>query len=95
MDFDSGISLKTQYLYAIVFVCRYLDLFWNWISIYLIVMKLIFLGSTFGIIYLMRSRFRKSYNASEDKFPIWYLIVPCAILALVVNHKFTFWEVRS
>jgi ER lumen protein retaining receptor len=89
----AGISLKTQYLYAIVFVCRYLDLFWNWISLYLIVMKLVFLGSTFGIIYMMLSPYRKTYNAAEDKFPLWYLIIPCALLALVVNHKFTFWEV--
>ena len=29
-----GISLKTQQLYALVFVCRYLDLFTNFISLY-------------------------------------------------------------
>ena len=28
-----GISLKTQELYALVFVCRYLDLFTNFISL--------------------------------------------------------------
>lgn len=28
-----GISLKTQELYTLVFVCRYLDLFWNFISL--------------------------------------------------------------
>ena len=30
----AGISLKTQELYVIVFVSRYLDLFWNFLSIY-------------------------------------------------------------
>jgi len=30
----AGISLKTQELYVIVFVARYLDLFWNFLSIY-------------------------------------------------------------
>lgn len=30
----AGISLKTQFLYALVFVCRYLDLFWNFSSMY-------------------------------------------------------------
>jgi ER lumen protein retaining receptor len=34
-----GVSLKTQELYALVFVCRYLDLFWNFISYYNSVMK--------------------------------------------------------
>lgn len=28
-----GVSLKTQELYAVVFVCRYLDLFYNFISL--------------------------------------------------------------
>lgn len=28
-----GISLKTQELYAVVFVCRYLDLFYSFISL--------------------------------------------------------------
>ena len=28
-----GISLKTQELYTLVFVCRYLDLFTNFISL--------------------------------------------------------------
>jgi hypothetical protein len=30
----AGISLKTQELYVIVFLARYLDLFWNFLSIY-------------------------------------------------------------
>ena len=29
-----GISLKTQFLYALVFVCRYVDLFTNFASMY-------------------------------------------------------------
>lgn len=29
----AGISLKTQELYALVFVCRYLDLFYSFISV--------------------------------------------------------------
>jgi hypothetical protein len=29
-----GISLKTQELYTLVFTCRYLDLFWNFISLW-------------------------------------------------------------
>lgn len=29
----AGISLRTQELYAIVFVCRYLDLFYSYVSL--------------------------------------------------------------
>ena len=38
----AGISLKTQELYALVFVARYLDLFWNFLSMYNWVMKVRF-----------------------------------------------------
>jgi len=35
----AGISLKTQELYALVFITRYLDLFWNFYSLYNSIMK--------------------------------------------------------
>lgn len=35
----AGISLKTQFLYALVFLCRYVDLFWNFASMYNWTMK--------------------------------------------------------
>lgn len=35
----AGLSLKTQLLYAIVFTCRYLDLFTNFYSMYNTVLK--------------------------------------------------------
>lgn len=35
----AGISLKTQFLYALVFLCRYVDLFWNFASMYNWIMK--------------------------------------------------------
>ena len=38
----AGISLKTQELYVIVFCARYLDLFWNFLSMYNWVMKVRF-----------------------------------------------------
>ena len=49
-----GISLKSQELYAIVFTARYVDIFWNFSSKYNTIMKLIFLGSTYWLIYIIR-----------------------------------------
>lgn len=46
----AGISLKTQELYIIVFLARYLDLFTRYISFYNTVMKLIFLGTSIAIV---------------------------------------------
>lgn len=89
-----GISLKTQILFFIVFVTRYLDLYENiihmtWFSWYLATMKIIFIGATAWIIYLIFRRYPKQYNKDEDSLPLYFLIPPCFILALFVNEEFT------
>ena len=86
----SGISLKTQQLYCIVFACRYLDLFWNFSSLYNSVMKILFLLCSFGTLYLIQFVLQTSYRkyAAHDNFRILFLIVPCAILATVVNLEY-------
>ncbi|CAM6028146.1 unnamed protein product [Sphagnum balticum] len=91
----AGISLKTQELYAIVFATRYLDLFTVFHSVYNTVMKLIFLGSSFSIVWYMRYHkvVRKTYDKEHDTFRHYLLIVPCFLLALFINYKFTFIEV--
>lgn len=90
-----GVSLKTQELYALVFICRYLDLFTNFVSLYNTVMKSVFLGSSFTILYLMRFHrvIRVTYDADQDTFKYQFLILPCALLALVLNSEFTAFEV--
>lgn len=52
-----GISFKSQVLYSIVFVTRYLDIFTE-NSFYRFVMKCFFIGSSLYIVYLMRVKFR-------------------------------------
>jgi ER lumen protein retaining receptor len=88
-----GISLKSQELYALVFATRYLDIFWNFTSVYLTVMKLIFLGTSFAIIYLIRYKYKFSYDREHDTFRVAFLIAPCALLALLINQEFTVFEV--
>ncbi|XP_020695979.1 ER lumen protein-retaining receptor isoform X2 [Dendrobium catenatum] len=51
----AGISLKTQELYVIVFMSRYLDLFRTYYSLYNSLMKIIFLGTSMCIVWYMRS----------------------------------------
>lgn len=91
----AGISLKTQELYAIVFVTRYLDIFMNFISVYNTLMKLIFLGSSFTIVWYMRRHriVRRSYDKDQDTFRYFFLMWPCLIFAILINEKFTFREV--
>ncbi|CAL0304532.1 unnamed protein product [Lupinus luteus] len=91
----AGISLKTQELYALVFASRYLDIFTNYISLYNTTMKLIFLGSSFSIVWYMRYQkiVRRTYDKDQDTFRHYILILPCLLLALVINERFTFREV--
>jgi ER lumen protein retaining receptor len=58
LNLPIGISFKTQALYVIVFISRYLDLFHTWVSLYNFVMKVFFIGSSIYILYLMKIRFR-------------------------------------
>mmetsp|Transcript_24321 Transcript_24321/g.39194 ORF Transcript_24321/g.39194 Transcript_24321/m.39194 type:complete len:299 (-) Transcript_24321:136-1032(-) len=50
----SGISLKSQELYLLVFLTRYMDIFFNFISLYNTIMKLLFISATMYVIYMMR-----------------------------------------
>jgi hypothetical protein len=49
-------------MYALVFVTRYLDIFWNFSSLYNSIMKIVFLGTSFAIIYFIRMKYRHSYD---------------------------------
>ena len=87
----AGISLKTQQLYALVFICRYLDLFWNFISIYNSVMKVLFICLSLCTVFMVKygDPQAKTYDAESDSFPHMYLIIPCLILGVLVNQDHT------
>ncbi|CAJ0583238.1 unnamed protein product, partial [Mesorhabditis spiculigera] len=89
----SGISAKSQLLFAVVFVTRYLDLFTTFVSPYNTVMKVFFIASSIGTLYLIYGKFRPTYERASDNFKEAYLIIPCAALALLINADFTFMEV--
>ncbi|KAF2933628.1 hypothetical protein DAI22_04g099400 [Oryza sativa Japonica Group] len=91
----AGVSLKTQELYALVFATRYLDIFTDFISLYNTVMKMIFLGSSFSIVWYIRRHkmVRRSYDKDHDTFRHQFLVLPCFLLALLIHEKFTFREV--
>ncbi|KAJ7725622.1 ER lumen protein retaining receptor-domain-containing protein [Mycena maculata] len=88
-----GISFKTQALYAGVFVARYLDLTFRWVSLYNFIMKLFFIASSCYILYIMRYRFRPTHDPSIDTFRIEYLLGPCVVLSLIFNYHFNFTEI--
>ncbi|CAH9076554.1 unnamed protein product [Cuscuta epithymum] len=91
----SGISLKTQELFTIVFLARYLDLLTDFISVYNTIMKIVFIASSVAIVWCMRFHrvVRRSYDRELDTFRHWILVAVSFVLALLVHEKFTFLEV--
>lgn len=83
-----GISLKTQELYLIVFIARYLDIFTTFYSVYNTFMKIAYIASTSYIIYMVRSTepFKTNYERSQDSFRhMHFAVAPCAAVALVTS----------
>ncbi|GLJ38945.1 hypothetical protein SUGI_0793990 [Cryptomeria japonica] len=91
----AGISLKTQELYALVFATRYLDIFTNYYSLYNTIMKIVFLVTSFSILWYMRFHkvVRQTYNKDQDTFRHYLLVIPCFVLALLIHRNFTVQEV--
>ncbi|GMM58965.1 Erd2 protein [Maudiozyma humilis] len=94
-----GISFKTQALYALVFITRYLDLLtFNYVSLYNTIMKVFFIVSSAYIVVLLQS-FSKTHQIAykemiiADTFKIQYLLAASFALGLVFNHKFSVVEV--
>lgn len=88
-----GISFKTQAIYVLVFVARYPDLLFRYLSFYNSVMKLFFIASSCYILYLMRYRYRPTHDPSIDTFRVEYLLGPCFILGCVFNYQFVPMEI--
>ncbi|XP_045148580.1 ER lumen protein-retaining receptor 1 [Echinops telfairi] len=85
----TGISGKSQVLFAVVFTARYLDLFTNYISLYNTCMKVVYIACSFTTVWMIYSKFKATYDGNHDTFRVEFLIVPTAILAFLVNHDFT------
>lgn len=90
-----GLSLKTQELFLVVFVARYLDLFTNFISLYNSVMKMVYIGCSAYIVYLFRYKepYKTTYEEAHDTYlHVKYAIVPAAVLGLVVHEGYSHWH---
>ncbi|XP_067140532.1 ER lumen protein-retaining receptor-like [Centruroides vittatus] len=89
----SGISARSQILFTIVYITRYLDLFTNFISVYNTVMKIFFIAASVATLYLIYLKFKPTYDRNHDTFRIEFLVVPSIVLSLILNHEFTPLEV--
>ncbi|MCL4116967.1 UNVERIFIED_CONTAM: hypothetical protein GTU68_054008, partial [Idotea baltica] len=85
-----GLSYKTQEIYAIVFLSRYVDVLLGWKSLYLFVMKIVFILITLYTAYLMKFKkpFSLSYDKESDSFPHYYIYAGALVLAMIVHKSF-------
>lgn len=58
-------------------------------------MKIFFIATSVATIYLIYTKFKATYDGNHDTFRMEFLLLPCTVLALVVNHQFTVMEVRN
>ena len=77
----TGVSLKTQILYLIVFCCRYLTAGLFSPPLYNIIFKLFYIGSAAAIVALMLGKLRASYEHRHDTFRIEAILIVCLPLA--------------
>ncbi|KAM9996657.1 hypothetical protein ACTFIZ_001603 [Dictyostelium cf. discoideum] len=85
----AGVSLKSQILFTIVFTARYLDLFTNYVSLYITFMKITYIAVSYYTLHLIARKFKFTYDKDHDTFKIVYLIAPCAILSLITYDRTT------
>ncbi|KAI8630951.1 putative HDEL sequence binding protein [Xylariaceae sp. FL1651] len=88
----TGISFKSQALYLLVYVTRYLDLF-STESIYNLVFKILFIGSQGYIVYLMTTKYKPTHDPNLDTFRVQYLLGGAAVLALLMPYRYTLSEI--
>jgi len=86
----AGVSFKSQVLYLIVYVTRYLDLFYYFTrSFYNSMFKIVFIASAAYTIYLMTHDYKPTHDPAIDTMNIHYLLGGAAIMALIFPSKYT------
>ncbi|AMD20428.1 HDL316Cp [Eremothecium sinecaudum] len=92
-----GISLKTLVLYSIVFITRYIDLFYKFHSLYNTLMKIVFIATSIYVVFIIKQSKRTNPIAYQnmimrDSFKIRFILLFSAVMALCFHRKFTVQE---
>ncbi|KAH7428025.1 hypothetical protein KP509_10G071800 [Ceratopteris richardii] len=80
----SGLSLKSQELTALFLAVR---LYCSFVMEYDIhtLLDTATLVTTGWVVYMMRYKLKSTYLSDLDNFPLYLVIIPCAVLALVIH----------
>ncbi|KAJ0964186.1 hypothetical protein J5N97_029308 [Dioscorea zingiberensis] len=80
----AGLSLKSQELTALFLAVRLYCSFVIEYDIHTLLDSATLL-TTLWVIYMIRFKLKSSYMEDKDNFAIYYVVVPCAILALAIH----------
>ncbi|OAF71735.1 ER lumen protein-retaining receptor [Intoshia linei] len=89
----SGLSAKSQVLFFLVFISRYVDLFLHFVSAYNTIMKVIYILSMLLTVYLILVKYRHTYNSEDDSFRAEILVICCGGLACLINYEIEILEI--
>lgn len=89
-----GISPRTQVLYLIVFVTRYLDLFTTYYGAYNSFLKIFYILSTASILIAIHcsEALRSTCDSARDTFALWRVLLPSFIVATSVYFMGDHWS---
>ncbi|KAE9600067.1 putative ER lumen protein retaining receptor [Lupinus albus] len=84
----SGLSLKSQELTAMFISVK---LYCNFGMGYHrhTILHFTTLGTTLWVIYMIRFKLKSSYMDNKDNLAIYYVVVPCAVLSLLIHPTLT------
>ena len=79
----------------IVYVTRYLDIFWTLTtgSLYNTTFKFLFLAAQSYTLYLMLNDYKPTQDPNIDTFKVEYLLGGSAVLAFLFPYRYEFAEV--
>ncbi|EEF52720.1 ER lumen protein retaining receptor, putative [Ricinus communis] len=80
----AGLSLKSQELTAIFLAARLYCSFVMEYDIHTLLDSATLL-TTLWVIYTIRFKLRSSYMDDKDNFAIYYVLIPCAVLSLIIH----------
>ncbi|KAJ7708423.1 ER lumen protein retaining receptor-domain-containing protein [Mycena metata] len=88
-----GISFLTQAMYALVFVTRYLDVAFRFVSIYNAIVKVIYIISAFYVLGLMHWIFPHTPESRMAWQATGISLAAACLFSTVFNYQFTLTEV--
>jgi len=88
----AGISRSTQFLYFLVFVTRYLDLFDHSQTAYLVFFKMTYIVSSIVVLVLFH-QLDATYERRLDTCRLGVIIAPCAFVAVLLTNEYSILEI--